>query len=67
MIRALQTAVALSLAGQSLYNPVSGQLVERQGSTIDRSTLDGKFFVGYQAWFRKPLEDDGNSHWTTYV
>lgn len=65
MVRALQTAVVLSLASQSLCNPVLGQLVERQGSTIDRSTLDGKFFVGYQAWFRKPLEDDGNSHWTT--
>ncbi|KAI1451500.1 hypothetical protein F4805DRAFT_451247 [Annulohypoxylon moriforme] len=38
---------------------------ERQISSIDRSTLNGKLFVGYQAWFRKPLEDDGNSHWTT--
>ncbi|KAI2615792.1 hypothetical protein GGS26DRAFT_597096 [Hypomontagnella submonticulosa] len=38
---------------------------ERQVSTIDRTTLNGKFFVGYQAWFRKPFEDNGNSHWTT--
>ncbi|KAI2470155.1 hypothetical protein F4781DRAFT_441934 [Annulohypoxylon bovei var. microspora] len=43
----------------------STQYTERQISSIDRSTLNGKLFVGYQAWFRKPLEDDGNSHWTT--
>lgn len=39
--------------------------VARQTSTIDRSTLNGKLFVGYQGWFRKPNTDDGNSHWTT--
>lgn len=27
--------------------------------------MNGKFFVGYQGWFRKPGEDNGNSHWTT--
>ncbi|KAI1081334.1 hypothetical protein F5B20DRAFT_535671 [Whalleya microplaca] len=48
-----------------LSSPLSMKAVERQVSTIDRSTLNGKFFVGYQAWFRKPNEDDGNSHWTT--
>ncbi|KAJ8127481.1 hypothetical protein O1611_g6155 [Lasiodiplodia mahajangana] len=65
MIRALQITAVLSLAGRSFCNSVPDQPVKRQDSTIDRSTLDGKFFVGYQAWFRKPFEDDGNSHWTT--
>ncbi|KAJ2988108.1 hypothetical protein NUW58_g4151 [Xylaria curta] len=65
MIRALQIVAALSLTGQSLCNPVPDQPVIRQDSTIDRSTLNGKFFVGYQAWFRKPFEGNGNSHWTT--
>ncbi|KAI1309829.1 hypothetical protein F5Y03DRAFT_58946 [Xylaria venustula] len=65
MIRTLQIAAALSLVSHSLCNPLSTQPVTRQDSTIDRSTLNGNFFVGYQAWFRKPLEDDGNSHWTT--
>ncbi|KAI0860160.1 hypothetical protein F4860DRAFT_230302 [Xylaria cubensis] len=65
MIRALKIAAALSLTGQSLCDPVSDQPAIRQVSTIDRSTLNGKFFVGYQAWFRKPFEDNGNSHWTT--
>ncbi|OTA52775.1 hypothetical protein K449DRAFT_427092 [Hypoxylon sp. EC38] len=41
------------------------QRVDRQISSIDTSTLNGKLFVGYQAWFRKPSEDNGNSHWTT--
>ncbi|KAI1821282.1 hypothetical protein F4861DRAFT_478038 [Xylaria intraflava] len=65
MMRALQLASALSLTGLSLCGSPAAQPVKRQDSTIDRSTLNGKFFVGYQAWFRKPLEDDGNSHWTT--
>ncbi|KAI0874895.1 hypothetical protein GGS24DRAFT_323907 [Hypoxylon argillaceum] len=65
MISAFQIVAALSLAGQSLCSSVLGESAKRQDSTIDRSTLNGKFFVGYQAWFRKPLEDDGNSHWTT--
>ncbi|KAH6652755.1 hypothetical protein BKA67DRAFT_300843 [Truncatella angustata] len=38
---------------------------EVRASAIDTSTLNGKFFVGYQAWFRKPHEGNGNSHWTT--
>ena len=46
--------------------PPSAEHAERrQSSTIDRSTLNGKLFVGYQGWFRKPGEGDGNSHWTT--
>ncbi|KAI1195468.1 hypothetical protein F5X97DRAFT_243127 [Nemania serpens] len=65
MFRALQIAAVLGLAGQSLGRSVSDQPLDRRASTIDRSTLNGKFFVGYQGWFRKPGEDNGNSHWTT--
>ncbi|KAI0517193.1 hypothetical protein F5B22DRAFT_133122 [Xylaria bambusicola] len=65
MFRTLQISAILSLASQSICNPLAFQPVARQDSTIDRSTLNGKFFVGYQAWFRKPFEDNGNSHWTT--
>ncbi|KAK6834448.1 hypothetical protein PG987_009142 [Apiospora arundinis] len=43
----------------------STQAKQQQQAAIDTSTLNGKFFVGYQAWFRKAHEDNGNSHWTT--
>ncbi|KAI0199789.1 hypothetical protein F4808DRAFT_461445 [Astrocystis sublimbata] len=64
MYRTFRIVAGLSLISQSLCSPVSNQLAIRD-DTIDRSTLNGKFFVGYQAWFRKPNEGDGNSHWTT--
>lgn len=52
-------AVGITGTAQQLH-------VERQQvSAIDRSTLTGKLFVGYQGWFRKPGEGNGNSHWTT--
>ncbi|KAI0899076.1 hypothetical protein F4806DRAFT_456608 [Annulohypoxylon nitens] len=56
--------MAIASVGLGLCS-VPSEHRERQTSSIDRSTLNGKLFVGYQAWFRKPLEDDGNSHWTT--
>ncbi|KAF3068376.1 hypothetical protein GL218_08252 [Daldinia childiae] len=55
----------VSFVGIGSCIPVFAEEDSLQASIIDTSTLDGKLFVGYQAWFRKPFEDNGNSHWTT--
>ncbi|KAI1811765.1 hypothetical protein GGS20DRAFT_76630 [Poronia punctata] len=60
----LKFAAVLSLTGQSLGYPSDHAKLEDYDA-IDRTTLNGKLFVGYQGWFRKPGEDNGNSHWTT--
>ncbi|KAI1370599.1 hypothetical protein F4677DRAFT_465047 [Hypoxylon crocopeplum] len=66
MASLLRYMAAAAFFGLGSCSPTTlAQKSGRQVSSIDRSTLNGKFFVGYQAWFRKPLEDDGNSHWTT--
>ncbi|KAK7935567.1 hypothetical protein PG985_001062 [Apiospora marii] len=52
-------------SSQGLAAPSSSPKQQPRAAAIDTSTLNGKFFVGYQAWFRKPNEDNGNSHWTT--
>lgn len=57
--------VVILQSSQGLAAPGSHPKQQSRAAAIDTSTLNGKFFVGYQAWFRKPNEDNGNSHWTT--
>ncbi|RYO84661.1 hypothetical protein DL766_008678 [Monosporascus sp. MC13-8B] len=62
----LQLAAITALLECALCaGPLTSDVGPRRFPTIDRSALNGKLFVGYQGWFRKPGEGNGNSHWTT--
>ncbi|KAI1387107.1 uncharacterized protein F4822DRAFT_273740 [Hypoxylon trugodes] len=65
MMGSLLYLVGVAFASFGTSTLASAQYEAREVLGIDTSTLNGKLFVGYQAWFRKPFEDNGNSHWTT--